>query len=260
MNFREKWKATVERKKSVLCINLDPAELKQRDELNIKQSDKIQWSLDIIDQTAQYAAAIKPNRQYYKDLSRQDMLKINQYAKDRGLLSIDDSKISDIGSTNDAALFHAVEEGFDAITYAPFPGNLADTCQMALKRNIGLIPLVLMSNPEYKAIKSLEINQMKYWQYLAIESEKHQASGIVVGAPSTKNHISHDELNAIAESISQDMTVLVPGIGAQGGAFAPIIEAFGKRSIISVGRDIAYHESPKERAAYYFKEINRLLF
>ena len=57
-------------------------------------------------------AAIKPNRQYFKDVSRDELKEINDYAHSLGLLSIDDSKIADIGDTNDSAIYHAAKRGF----------------------------------------------------------------------------------------------------------------------------------------------------
>ena len=51
------------------------------------------------------------------------MKEINDYAHSLGMLTIDDSKIADIGDTNDSAVYHAAKESFDFITYAPF-GNI----------------------------------------------------------------------------------------------------------------------------------------
>ena len=255
MNFREKWRATVEKKSSTLCLNLDAAETGQRPQQTIGNQDKLSWAKELIRATEHAIAAIKPNRQYYKDFSRSQTQELNEFAHSFGLLSIDDSKIADIGSTNDAALYHAAIEGFDAVTYAPFPGNIADTCAMAQKRNLGLIPLALMSNPEYQLIKNLQIDGIAAFLYFARESSRAGAAGIVVGAPSPKNHISVDDLRQIKELITDDMTVLVPGIGAQGGDTAEVFDVFGKSAILSIGRDVVYAENPRERIDAYQRLI-----
>ena len=65
------------------------------------------------------------------------------------MIAIDDSKLADIGETNDAGLYHASIEGYDFVTYAPFPANVAQASKQAIDRGIGLITLVLMSNPEH---------------------------------------------------------------------------------------------------------------
>ncbi len=256
MNFINKWQSCVTAKNSLLCVNIDPGEWGQRDHLTLDQGEsKVSWAKSIIAKTAPYAAAIKPNRQYFKDISREELASINSYAHSLGLISIDDSKIADIGATNDAALYHAVQEGFDAITYCPFPGNIAETCEMAKQRNIGLIPLALMSNPEFKLMKSLTIDKLPAYQYYAKESYIHGAAGVVVGAPSPKNHILQEEVDAI-KAIIGPLTVLVPGIGAQGGYLAPIVATFGDQAIVSVGRDIAYHQDPASQARKYQELIN----
>ena len=255
MSFNEKWLEAVRIKNSLLCVNIDPAEWGQRENGTIGQNiDKVAWTIELIESVAPYAAAIKPNRQYFKDVSRQDMKKINDVIHKHQMLSIDDSKIADIGDTNDAALYHAVEEGFDAVTYAPFPGNIEATCKMAQKRGIGLIPLVLMSNPEYKLMKQAQINGIPAYKYIAQEVKQHGADGIVIGAPSEKNHITLDEIACVREIVGHK-TVLVPGIGAQGGDLKPIIDAFGDYTITSVGRAIAYADKPQEKAQEYHELI-----
>lgn len=256
MNFREKWQETVSRKKSNLCLNIDAAEAEQRPEQNIGSEDKLTWAKRLIDETAHAIAAIKPNRQYYKDFSRAQMLELNSYAKDHGLLSIDDSKVADIGSTNDSAFYHAQKEGFDAITYAPFPGNIADACDQANKRNIGLIPLALMSNPEFLLIKNLMIEKLPAYEYFARTAKMHNAAGVVVGAPSASNHITETELKKIREHIGEEMTVLVPGIGNQGGRIEVVHKIFGRSAILSIGRDVVYARDPKAKIDGYLKLID----
>ena len=73
-------------------------------------------------------------------------------------MSIDDSKIADIGDTNDSAIYHAAKGAFDYITYAPFRGNIEAACEQSKKHNVGLITLALMSNPEYALIKNTTID------------------------------------------------------------------------------------------------------
>ena len=67
MNFHEKWLEAVERKRSVLCAGLDPAEFGMgRGEKGRPQgTDKLAWALDYIKQVGPHCAAIKPNLQYW---------------------------------------------------------------------------------------------------------------------------------------------------------------------------------------------------
>ena len=120
MSLTKKWLEIVARKNSLLCVGIDPAEKDQRMLRTIPTDvSKLDWCLDLVEKVAPFAAAIKPNRNYLKDLSREQMAILNKKIHDLDMLSIDDSKIADIGDTNDAGIFHALQEGFDFVTYAP---------------------------------------------------------------------------------------------------------------------------------------------
>src|SRR3989338_4166399 len=96
MTFRQKWLAEVERKNSVLCAGLDLSHKK------ILKENKRDWTLKYIEAVAPYCSAIKPNINYWK---REEDAKILEEAcalsKSLGLIVIEDSKIADIGSTNE---------------------------------------------------------------------------------------------------------------------------------------------------------------
>ncbi|MFW7381100.1 MAG: orotidine 5'-phosphate decarboxylase / HUMPS family protein [Oligoflexus sp.] len=257
-SFIEKWREAVRVKNSCLCVGIDPAHTGQRQEQSLASSiDKLEWTASIIEKVAPFAAAIKLNRNYYKDLSQADMQRLNRLIHQQQILSIDDSKLADIGETNDTGLYHAAEEGFDSVTYAPFPGNIGETAAFAKDRGIGLIMLVLMSNPEYELIKNASIQGMRAFEYFARQAAKHQIEAVVVGAPSPKNHVMIDELQTILSILNPDQLVLVPGVGAQGGNLEPLVETFGDRAMINVGRSIIYHDDPAGEAQRLQAQINR---
>jgi len=255
-DFMQDWLQAVELKKSQLCVGIDPAEWQQREKNTLKENEnKLKWCLKMIKAVAPYAAAIKPNRQYLKDFSRQEMQILNHTIHQLGMVSIDDSKLADIGDTNDAGFYHAAEEGYDAVTYAPFPGNIQETVKQATKRNIGTIVLVLMSNPEFEVIKKATINNQPGYLYFAEQAKKAEAAGIVIGAPSDKNHINEDEIHAVRDIIGEKI-VLVPGIGAQGGSLSSVIRTFGKYTIANVGRSIVNANDPALEAKKFRDFIN----
>lgn len=256
MSFQERWLSCVSQKKSLLCVGLDPAEAGQRSnaELAAGQS-KLQWSLDIINQVAPYACAIKPNRNYYKDFSRSDMQTLTAAIHAHNMLAIDDSKIADIGATVDAGLFHAKQEGFDAVTFAAFAGNTREAAESAAKHQIALITLVLMSNPEFASTKNAEFNGEAGYEFLAHESSQHAAvAGVVIGAPSSQNHITPQEVVQV-KSIIGDRLVLMPGIGAQGGEMDFMLKTFGRRLIVNVGRAIFQAKDPAAVAKEYCEKM-----
>lgn len=247
-DFRDDWAKAVEAKQSLLCVGIDASEPGQRSSQSIPPGqDKLSWTLEIVDAVAPYAAAVKINRNYYKDFSRSEMSDLTARIRSHGMLSIDDTKLADIGDTNAAAIYHAKAEGYDSLTYAPFPGNTLGTAAEAKRQKLGLIMLVLMSNPEYKVMKSIDVGGRPFYQFLAEEAVKADVEGVVIGAPSPDNHITIAELDWLADKLVKP-TILVPGIGAQGGDIAPILRRFGKRTIVNVGRSIIYAGNPEAEA------------
>jgi orotidine-5'-phosphate decarboxylase len=114
----------LKKKNSVLCAGLDPAEHEMgRGNKGLSEGvDKTMWALNFVQAVASDCVAIKPNIQYWQDIDGMDGLRcINECATDLGLVVIEDKKLADIGSTNDAGIFYASERAH-AVTYSPFAG------------------------------------------------------------------------------------------------------------------------------------------
>ena len=257
-SFVKLWLDTVKKKNSLLCVGIDPAEFGQRSQRTLKDGEsKVEWAKKLIKDVAPYAAAVKPNRNYFKDISRAEMKEINDYAHSLGMLTIDDSKIADIGDTNDSAVYHAAKESFDFITYAPFPGNIEASSEQGRKHKVGIITLALMSNPEYALMKNAIIDGEKAYKVFCQKVATSDGCGVVIGAPSDKNHLEINEIETAKEILS-DRLVLVPGVGAQGGDCDDIIRVFGNLAMINVGRAIAYAQNPAFEAKKYQEEFNKI--
>lgn len=257
--FAQKWREAVARKDSVLCAGLDPAENGQRDDNVLPYgTDKFKWCMDFVDEVAPFAAAVKPNRNYIKDFSREQTEALVKRIHDRGMVAIDDSKLVDIGDTNESGIYHAAEEGFDAVTFAPFPGNTAEAVAQSKARGLGLIPLVLMSNAQFEPIKNSTIRGFRGFEYFAFQVAEYGADAVVIGAPSPTNHIKDEEVRR-ARAIIGDKLVLMPGVGAQGGDAKYIIEVFGADNVIgNVSRELDYARRPAKKAKQYRDMLNRL--
>lgn len=138
MGFREDWLEAVERKNSVVCAGLDPAECEMgRGDKGLPPNvNKKEWSLAYLEAIAPYCSAIKPNIQYWKNLSdgMNNLGEISRLARELGLVVIDDSKLADIDETNDAGIYSAKNRGADAVTVAPFAGNLEQTIKQGKSR------------------------------------------------------------------------------------------------------------------------------
>lgn len=266
--FLNKWLKAVEEKNSVLCAGLDPAPFEMgRGKKGLpKGVDKFEWSVAYVKAVAPFAAALKPNTQYWKD--EDDMVhlrEIYKLAHDNGMIVIEDSKLADIGSTNDSGFFYAAKKRADAITISPFPGNMKEAIGMAHKYEMGAISMAMMSNPEYKQVKNSLVNisdsienyleedlrnvfvpgkatnlpHVKQYQVLAQNANEYKGDAIVIGAPSAKNHIEDAEIGKIRSYVDNDMLVLLPGVGAQGGEAELIWNHFGSdRVMVNVGRSL----------------------
>jgi len=289
MKFLDKWLEAVEKKGSVLCAGLDPADsVMGRGEKGLpKGSIKYGWALDYISAVAPFCAALKPNVQYWKgDREMEDLSLLVDEAQKLGMVVIDDSKLADIGSTNDAGIYYAAQKGFDAVTVAPFAGNLEEIAKQAQARDIGAISMCLMSNPEYETQKNKWVNVivdeayrgmedlreidgvphvMQYLQ-LAHDSQKFGLDGIVIGAPSKNNHITEYEIENVRSYVGGNMLVLLEGVGAQGGEVDVILKEFGKdRVIVNVGRSLMFpngsRSTPEQQAVaakHYMDKLNSL--
>jgi orotidine-5'-phosphate decarboxylase len=288
MTFRERWLTAVEKKNSVLCAGLDPAEFGMgRGENGLpKEVSKGEWALRYVEAVAPFCAAVKPNFQYWKNIGDVWTLRqIKDLAHELGMVVIDDSKLADIGDTNYAGIFYAVQRA-DAVTFSPFAGNLEEAVGQAHARGIGLISMVLMSNPEFEREKTklveiitegewrekdlIKIGKLDYVPFvpqylqLARDAQDFGVDGIVIGAPSPKNHIKDEEIAAIRNYYGG--LVLLPGVGAQGGEAGAIWKHFGRANVIvNVGRALMFpsgsgssHKEQAETAKKYQIMLNEL--
>lgn len=258
MNFREKYEKASQEKDSSLCISLDPALHGQRGENTMpphggKESQAIlDFSMGIIEQVGENCMAIKTNSQYVLfSLSQNELKKLNKKIKGHGLISILDHKLSDIGSTNDSAMYWMEKTGFDAFTYAPYPGNIREAVEIAHKRNLGIFTLGYMSNPQAEWIqKDNSLDSKPLYMQVAEKVQDAGGDGIVVGAT---GHVTTEDVEKIRRATTAETIFLHPGIGAQGGHIEKIMGIPGEK-IVNVGRAVIYSENPR-KASIKFNEL-----
>jgi len=288
--FATKWNKAIEAKNSILCIGLDPVEYWQRQNKTLPEGENMMhWCLEYVDKVAQFAAAVKPNRKFVCSLAREQRNYMNKHFHNLGLVVIDDEKLADIGDTNDAGLYNTKEERYDAVTYSPFPGNLEEAAKQAHGRGLGLIGMCIMSNSEHAREKNKLVNvreeketyrpeDVLVWRHeeweqnlpaeeyfvrqyvqLAHDAAKYGWDGVVIGAPSKKNHITENEIKTIHHYLKPEQLVLMPGIGTQGGEAKFILDVFGaNRVIANVGSGIMFAKDPVAEAKMYRDMLNSL--
>ncbi len=261
--FFAKYQNAKRQKKSILCIGLDPALPQQRNQntipeniMNNKEESeaRLQFCLEILEQTAEFACAAKANQQYIFGFTKNQHKKLANTIRSLGLVSIYDCKLNDIDDTVESALFHISDCGYDSITFTPFAGNISSTVAYAHKNNMSIIVFVLPSNPEsVNVVKLPKINGESLYRILAKEAKAANADGIVVGAT---GHVTEEDIKTVRSITGENIVFLVPGIGAQRGDAKKVLNAAGDNLIANVSRGIMYDADPREAARKYNEMLN----
>lgn len=259
-----KYEARAQAVDSLLCIGLDSDY--ERLPYNLRNSANPQFGFNrwIIEQTHPFAAAYKPNMAFYEargDAGLRDLKLTLDYLHEHhpDILTICDAKRADIGSTNNgyaSAIFDWL--GFDAVTLQPYLGG--DALQPFLEReDKACIILCRTSNPGSGEFQNIELaaGNKPLWQLVAEQVRDHwNRNGncmLVVGA-------TYPEEVRLVRQITGDMTLLVPGIGAQGGNIEQTVRAglnSQKRGlIINSSRGILFAEDPARAARELRDAIN----
>ncbi len=260
MTFQEKLNATAAKNNSLLCVGLDPQIDKLPEKFKGADNPLFEFNKWIVDQTKDLVCAYKPNSAFYEAEGAQGIEQLKKtcdYINNLGIPIILDAKREDIDSTNQGYARYAFEYlGVDAITLHPYLGG--ETLEPFLSHaDKGFFILCRTSNKGAGEFQDLAVDGMPLYQRVAKNVaqkwNKNSNCMLVVGATYPK------ELAQI-RSIVGEMTILVPGVGAQGGDLEASVKAGvnSKKSgvIISASRAIIYADSPKAEAQKLRDEIN----
>ncbi|MGG1946141.1 orotidine-5'-phosphate decarboxylase [Trinickia sp. NRRL B-1857] len=233
-----------QRTNSLLCVGLDP-EPSRFPGAFAGRADKIfEFCRDIVDATAPFASAFKPQIAYFAAHRAEDQLEAliaHVHEKHPGLPVILDAKRGDIGTTAEQYAREAFERyRADAVTVNPYMGFDSIEPYLAHEGK-GVIVLCRTSNPGGSDLQFLETGGRPLYQVVAsLAAEKWNASGqlsLVVGATFPK------EIEVV-RGIVGDMPLLIPGIGAQGGDVEATVRAgrtaAGEGMMINSSRAILY--------------------
>ncbi len=266
---KEKYNTRAEKFNSLVCVGLDSEFEKLPAQFKEKEFPQFEFNKYIIDQTAEFAAAFKPNSAFYEARGEKGWKELKMTMDYLSLsypdiFTICDAKRADIGNTNNGyvkAIFDELK--FDAITLHPYLGKEALKPFLDRSDKISII-LCRTSNPGAGEIQDLNVAQAPgllpktIWQIVAEKVSQdwnyNHNCMLVVGA-------TYPEEMKIIRSIAPEMTLLVPGVGAQGGDVEAVVKA-GKNSknlgmIINSSRGIIFAENPGEEAKKLRNEINK---
>jgi orotidine-5'-phosphate decarboxylase len=245
--YKRKLTASSFVKKSKLIIGLDlVANMTGKDVSAIKaEKDRLEReAIRIISQTAEHAVAFKINRHLILPLGVYDGIpRLVDKIHAEGLTAIVDCKLNDIGNTNKVIARYYFDAGFDAIIVNPFvgmEGGLDSVFEAATNRKRGIITLCYMSHLGAKDGYGLTVStddkarkpEPLYIRF-ARQSRLWDVDGVIVGATYP------EKIQEIKSVLGNEIPIICPGVGAQGGSAREVINAganyvIAARSIIEV--------------------------
>ncbi|WP_147653462.1 orotidine-5'-phosphate decarboxylase [Vulcaniibacterium gelatinicum] len=253
MGFMQQLRRRWEQAGSLVCVGLDPEPARFPARFAGDADAVFGFCRAIVDATAPYVCAFKPQIAHFAALGAEDALArliAHVHAAHPGIPLILDSKRGDIGSTAQ----HYAAEAFDryradAVTVNPYLGR--DSLQPFLDRaDKGVVVLCRTSNPGAGDLQDLRVGGRPLYQHVAglvaREWNAHGNCALVVGA-------TWPAQLAEVRAIVGDLPFLVPGVGAQGGDVAAVVRnaktADGTGLIVSSSRAILYASQGDDFAA-----------
>lgn len=260
---REQLFEQIIKKQSFLCVGLD-TDIRKIPQHLLQEEDPIfSFNKAIIDATAAYCVAYKPNLAFYESMGVRGWIsfeKTIQYLNENypEQMIIADAKRGDIGNTSAMYARTFFEEiNVDAVTVAPYMGEDSVTPFLGYEGK-WVILLALTSNKGSHDFQLTEdANGEKLFEKVLHKSQEWADANqmmYVVGATQGK---AFEEIRRIAP----DHFLLVPGVGAQGGSLEEVCKYGMNKScglIVNSSRAIIYADTTEqyaEVAAQKAKEV-----
>jgi len=250
--FVEQLTRAWKRSDSLACVGLDPDIERLPRHIAAQPSPLFHFNKAIIDATADLVCAYKPQFAHYAACEAEDQLERTiEYIHQAhpGVPVILDAKRGDVGHTAERYAIEAFGRyGADAVTVNPYLGS--DALEPFLRHaDKGVVILCRTSNPGARDLQDRMIGARKLYQVVAeLAAQRWNSRGnclLVVGATCP------GEL-AEVRALVGDMPLLVPGVGAQRGDVAQVVQsgetAQGTGLIISSSRAILYASSGEDFA------------
>ena len=256
------------RKRSFLCVGLDPDPSKMHASLG---GDLLAFNRAIIDATADFAIAFKPNLAFYEAFGPEGYKAFEQtvrYIRERypDQFIIADAKRGDIGNTSKAyarSFFEALD--VDALTVAPYMGEDSVSPFLGYEGK-WVIVLALTSNNgslDFQMIRDSEGTPL-YEHVLRTAQRWGTADNMMFVAGATRGEMLRD-----VRRIVPNHFLLVPGVGAQGGTLAEVahyamnaqcgIIVNSSRGIIHASQGDDFAQVAHKKAAAMQAEMSQLL-
>ena len=258
MNFKDKLEKIVHKNNSILCVGLDI----DKEKMPSKKS-YIDFNKRIIDQTKDLVCAYKINMAFYEFLGKDGIDVLGKTIKyiPREIIVIIDGKRNDIGNTAKKYAESVFEKlNADAATLNPYLGfdgikpflNYRDKCSFVLCRT---------SNFSACEFQDLKIQDKTLYICVAEKIKEWNRLGCC-GAVCAATYPY--DLKLIRKTLGDEIPILIPGIGAQGGDIKKTVKngtnRKGEMAIINSSRSIIYagsDEKVRQQTQVIRDEINR---
>jgi orotidine 5'-phosphate decarboxylase subfamily 2 len=229
MTYTEKLSARIAAAGSNLCVGIDP------------RADRIKGDLEpfvrkVIEETAPFAAAFKPNIAYFEAYGAEGVAVLERCLKDvpADIPVLLDCKRSDIPETMKYyAEAYFGRWGVDAVTLNGFMGR--DSIEPFLQSaEHGVYLLAITSNPGAADIELQRVGDRHVFELVQefTDTPLPGQVGLVVGL----TNVSDEVLSRV-----KDVPLLIPGLGAQGGDLSRLdIATRAAPNLINSSRSILY--------------------
>ena len=211
-------------KKSFLCVGLD-TDIRKIPEFLLKEDDPVfAFNKAIIDSTAPYCVAYKPNLAFYEALGVKGMAAFERtikYLKENfpNHFIIADAKRGDIGNTSAMYARTFFEEyDLDALTVAPYMGEDSVTPFLGYKDK-WVILLALTSNKgshDFQLTEDVD-GELLFEKVIRKSQEWGNDENMMYGVGATQGKMFED-----IRRVAPNHFLLVPGVGAQGGSLQEV--------------------------------------
>ncbi|MCF8260544.1 MAG: orotidine-5'-phosphate decarboxylase [Melioribacteraceae bacterium] len=229
-----------------ICVGLD-TDINKIPEFLLKEENPVlAFNKIIIESTKEHCGAYKINFAFYEKDGIDGLKTLIETKKliPEDILVIADAKRGDIGNTSKMyaqAVFDKFE--MDSITLHPYMGGDSVQPFLDYEDRISFI-LALTSNKSAEDFEKCELLNGQPLYQKVIEKihdwNKYQNCGLVFGATNPQELIS-------SVSLMDDLPVLLPGVGAQGGSLEEVVKIFdatGKTNyLVNVSRGLLYLDS-----------------
>ncbi len=216
----------IRQKRSFLCVGLDTDPRKMPQCIFDLHDPVFEFNKAIIDTTAPYCVAYKPNLAFYEAYGLKGMesfVKTINYLKEKHPhhLIIADAKRGDIGNTSQLYARTFFEEyDVDALTVAPYMGEDSVTPFLQYEGK-WVILLALTSNKgshDFQMTTSLSPEpEYLFEKVLRVSQQWGNADNMMYVVGATQGELFKD-----VRKVAPHHFLLVPGVGAQGGSLEEV--------------------------------------